>query len=89
MQDLARIKRVKILPKDLERERHEQEEHGGDDTFELDHTEKREMEGLEDALGSVGANGQKTQTRQDEVREGELLDQLQNRLDELKVKMRS
>lgn len=87
VQDLARVKRVQVLSRDIERERHEQEEHGGEDVFELEPTEEREMEGLEDALGSLGqkakANGS------DEVREGQLLDVFEYRLKALKGRLRA
>jgi hypothetical protein len=54
MHELGRVRRVDILPKDLEREAHE-EEHGEGD--ELDDTPAREMEGLEEAMGGMGGAG--------------------------------
>jgi hypothetical protein len=89
VQDLARVKRVQVLPRDLERERHEQEEHGGDDTFELEPTDNREMEGLEDALGSLGANGKGAVNESKALREAELLDSLQAKLEELKQRVKA
>lgn len=88
VQELARVKRVQVLPKDLERERHEQEEHGGDDTFELEPTDNREMEGLEDALGSLGGNGHASSETK-ELREEDLLDYLEAKLEEIKRRIKA
>lgn len=82
IKDLSRVKRTQVLPRDLEREKHEQEEHG-DYTFELDQNEKREMEGLEDALGAMGNGGDRGG-----LREEALLEQLEGRLEGLKARLR-
>lgn len=70
--DLSTIRRNDILPKDLEREEHEKEEHGGESVVE-----KREddVEGLEEGLGRLGG-GEKEGVRMG----GEVLGELEARL---------
>jgi hypothetical protein len=84
-----RVKRVQVLPRDMERELHEQEQHGGEDVFELEPTEGREMEGLEDALGSLGSTRKSTSNSVETLREQALLDLLEKRLNELKEGQRT
>ena len=48
---MGKARRVDVLERDVEREEHEKAHEEG---FELDITDRREMEGLEDALGRVG-----------------------------------
>lgn len=74
LREMNGVKRDDILPRDTEREEHEREEHE-DGGFELDTTDNRGMEGLENALASIG-DGSKDQ----KLREGELLDHLESRL---------
>jgi hypothetical protein len=91
IRDLGRVRRADVLPPDREMEAHEREAHGAgagdaDGGYELDYTEAREMEGLEDALaglgpgvgagaaGGAGRNG-------GALREDALLDELDRRLD--------
>jgi len=76
--DLARVKRDDVLPIDAERIAHEKEEHGEDTAFELDHTDARAMEGLEDALGRLG--GSKAPEPQGGLREEALLAALEERV---------
>jgi hypothetical protein len=75
IKDLNRVKRVDILSIDKEREEHERDEHG-EGGYELDGNEKRDMEGLENALDNLGSNGAGK-------REEELLEELEGRLDVL------
>lgn len=81
LRDLLRtlngVKRDDILPKDLEREIHEKEEHADGDGFELDINEQREMEGLENALAGIGNEESKEGGK---MREAELLDHLESSL---------
>lgn len=69
------MKRDDILPKDIEREIHEKEEHADGDGFELEMNDKREMEGLENALAGIGQNREGEE--EGKLREGELLDHLE------------
>lgn len=86
MRDLNRIKRDDILPRDLEREIHEKEEHEtGDNGFELEMNDKREMEGLENALEGIGEAGGDGKRE----REGALLDSLEERLRGLETALRT
>jgi len=64
---------VDILSIDKEREEHERDEHG-DGGYELDGSDQRDMEGLENALDSLGSTGG------DAKREEELLRELEGRL---------
>lgn len=64
-----------ILSIDKEREEHERDEHGDGD-YQLDGNEKRDMEGLENALDNLGSEGKGK-------REEELLRELEGRLDTL------
>jgi hypothetical protein len=82
---LNRVKRDVVLPVDREREEHDREEHGHDDDgFELEGNEKRDMEGLENALESLGAESGPPETNgEGKKREGELLDELAGRLEVL------
>lgn len=76
------------MPPDREMEAHDREAHGGDgdgngngkdgDGFELDYTEKREMEGLEDALAGLGGKAQEVG-----LREEALLQDLERRFNEI------
>jgi hypothetical protein len=75
IRDLNRVKRVDILSIDKEREEHERDEHGDGD-YQLDVNEKRDMEGLENALDNLGTGG-------GGKREEELLEELEGRLDVL------
>jgi hypothetical protein len=67
------VRRADVLPIDHERMEHEREAHG---EYELDPTESRAMEGLEDALGRLGGKQEQTQA----CREGALLDVLEERV---------
>jgi hypothetical protein len=78
IRDLNRVKRVDILSIDKEREEHERDEHGDGD-YQLDVNEKRDMEGLENALDNLGSKG----TGGGGKREEELLRELEGRLDVL------
>jgi hypothetical protein len=81
IRDLNRVKRVDILRIDKEREEHERDEHG-DGGYELDGNDKRDMEGLENALDNLGAGrGGK--------REEELLSELEERLDVLERELKT
>lgn len=68
LSDLGKVRRDDVLPIDTEREQHEEEDRiaRGEDTddaregFELDTNEKRDMEGLEQALEGFGTSGEKT-----------------------------
>jgi hypothetical protein len=75
IRDLNRVKRVDILSIDKEREEHERDEHGDGD-YGLDGNDKRDMEGLENALDNLGSKGAGK-------REEELLEELEGRLDVL------
>lgn len=81
IRDLSRVKRTDVLPRDLEMEAHEREAHGamaGDEAgYELDTTDNREMEALENALDGLGGQGGKPDGR---VREDMLLDEMEERL---------
>lgn len=57
IRDLERVKRDDVLPVDLEREAHEEEDRlaRGEDGFELESTEKRDMEYLENALEGISS----------------------------------
>jgi hypothetical protein len=63
IRDLNRVKRVDVLSIDKER-------------YELDGNDKRDMEGLENALDNLGSKGAGK-------REEELLEELEGRLDAL------
>ena len=82
IRDLSRVRRTDVLPPDLEMEAHEREAHGaahGDgEGYELDMTDSREMEALENALDGMGgqANGRENGL----LREEALLDALEQRL---------
>jgi len=69
------VKRVDILSIDREREEHERDEHG-DGGYELDGNDKRDMEGLENALDNLGS-------KEKGKREEELLEELEGRLNVL------
>lgn len=86
LRHLNRVKRDEVLPRDLEREVHEKEEHADGDGFELEPNDKREMEGLENALGSIGGG---TAREDVNVREGELLDQLESNLARIEEGLRA
>ena len=93
---LGAVRRDDILPVDLEREQHEKEEHPDGEEFELDKTDKRDMEGLEMAMEGVktvhaassakGVNGHNQvgghaeQKAKGKLREGALLDALEKEL---------
>jgi len=74
------VKRVELLPIDKEREEHERDEHG-DGAYELDGNDKRDMEGLENALESLGG-------KEGGKREDELLRELEGRLDRLEKELK-
>jgi hypothetical protein len=78
--ELARVRRDNVLAPDLERLAHERDEHGEEHAFELDVTESREMEGLEDTLGRMGSAHTQTTQRNGGLREEALLDALESRL---------
>jgi hypothetical protein len=86
---LNRVKRDVVLPIDKEREEHDREEHGDDDDgFELEGNDKRVMEGLENALESLGAeSGPREMDGEGKKREGELLDELAGRLEVLEKEL--
>lgn len=86
MQDLNRVKRNEVLPIDTEREEHERDEHGDDNAFELEGNEKRDMEGLENALESLGGTGK--ESGKGGKREDELLKDLEGRLERLEKEMK-
>lgn len=91
VRDLDRIKRVQVLPIDVEREEHERDEHGGGDEngFELEGNEQRDMEGLEDALEGMGA-GHAGANRDESggKREEELLKELKGRLEGIEEELK-
>jgi len=74
------VKRVDILSIDREREEHDRDEHGDSGGYELDGNEKRDMEGLENALDNLGSKGLGK-------REEELLRDLEGRLDVLEKEL--
>ncbi|WVQ83368.1 hypothetical protein IAT38_005509 [Cryptococcus sp. DSM 104549] len=83
VRDLGALRRDQILPEDEERLQHEKEEHE-EDGFELDHNEKREMEGLERSLELMGGGGDVVSAK----RPGEeVLLELEMRLRELEGKV--
>jgi hypothetical protein len=82
MRDLNKVKRNEVLPIDTQREEHEREEHGDDNAFELEGNEKRDMEGLENALENLG--GEKGGKREEE-----LLRELEERLEVLEKEMKT
>lgn len=67
---------------DKEREEHERDEHG-DGGYELDGSDKRDMEGLENALDNLGSGGGQSK------REEELLRELEGRLDVLERELKT
>jgi hypothetical protein len=79
IRDLNRVKRVDILSVDKEREEHERDEHGDGD-YQLDGNDKRDMEGLENALDNLGSGG-------GGKREEELMEELEGRLDVLQKEL--
>jgi hypothetical protein len=79
IRDLNRVKRVDILSIDKEREEHERDH--GDGGYELDGNDKRDMEGLENALDNLGTGG-------GGKREEELLIELEGRLDALEKELK-
>jgi len=85
MKDLNRVKRNDILPIDTEREEHERDEHGDDNAFELEGNEKRDMEGLESALESLGSVNESAALGK---REDDLLKELEGRLERLEREMK-
>lgn len=88
VKDLARVKRDQILPFDHERHEHEKDEHHGKSgqdymLFELGRTDQREMESLEDMLEGINGKAEPWKSASGALREDALLDNLQNRLEEL------
>jgi uncharacterized protein YPO0396 len=81
VRDLNKVKRIDILSIDKEREEHERDEHA-DGGYELDGNEKRDMEGLENALDSLGGE------EKGGKREEELLRELEMRLDGVEKKLK-
>jgi len=79
------VKRTEVLPIDIEREEHERDEHGDDNAFELEGNEKRDMEGLENALESLGSGNESAAVGK---REDELLKELEGRLERLEREMK-
>ena len=81
------MKRDQVLPVDLEREAHEEEDRRAhrEDGFELDVNEKREMEALEQALEGVGGGqiGKKEVGRWEGKTGEELVEWFQVRLTDL------
>jgi hypothetical protein len=75
--DLAGVRRDDVLPPDAERLAHEAEHH---DEFEYDQNDKRDMEGLEDAMGGLGG-------RKEGLREEALLASLEQRVDEAEARI--
>ncbi|TYJ52225.1 hypothetical protein B9479_007184 [Cryptococcus floricola] len=58
IRDLSSVRRDAVLPEDEERKQHEEEEHGeGQEAFELDVNDQRDMEGLEKSLDMMGGGG--------------------------------
>lgn len=90
IRDLNKVKRAEVLPIDVEREEHERDEHGGEGdehAFELEGNEKRDMEGLENALQGLGANGSGTEN--EGKREEELLEDLRMRLEKIELDLKA
>lgn len=88
LRDLGRARRDDVLPKDLEREAHEEEDRlaRGEEGFELESNDKRDMEHLEKALEGVSSGMSRTLNGPGEGQEqnGEsLLESLEMRLVEL------
>lgn len=84
------MRRDDILPRDVEREEHEKEEHAdqdgdGEHAFELEVNDQREMEGLEQALEGFGTASRPPDAGK---REGELLDDLERRLEAIEEELR-
>ena len=79
--DLGKVRRDDVLPADTEREQHEEEDRiarGEDATdaregFELDPNDKRDMEGLEQALEGFGTGGQRAMEVRWEGKKGDEL----------------
>jgi hypothetical protein len=93
MRDLGRVRRIDALPKDIEREQHE-EEHGeggepdGGGGYILDETPERMMEGLQEAMGRMGGDHQVANGREGSLREDRLLEELEGRLKDLEARLR-
>ncbi|WVQ98026.1 hypothetical protein IAU59_005147 [Kwoniella sp. CBS 9459] len=69
---LSLLRRDEILPEDKERIEHEKEDHPDGEGYELDQTDKRDMESLERSLGSMGDAGASKQRMDGEVVIGRL-----------------
>lgn len=84
VRDLGRVRKVDVLPKDEERERHEIEAHGEEDGFELDTNDGRDLENLEEGMDRFTGNTESVGGKEGkEVSEGEgsgLLVELEGRL---------
>lgn len=79
---LSSVKRNDVLPIDHERIEHEKEHQQDDNGFEFAQTEQRELESLEDMMGSMGSA--KTESR---VRGEELLNALEAELAAVQAKL--
>ncbi|ODN94370.1 hypothetical protein L198_05229 [Cryptococcus wingfieldii CBS 7118] len=86
IRDLSSVRRDAVLPEDEERKQHEEEEHGeGQEAFELDVNDQRDMEGLEKSLEMMGGGGG---VRKDEKVGEEGVERLEARLRELEGRFR-
>lgn len=79
---LSTVKRNDVLPIDHERIEHEKEHQQDDDGFEFAQTEQRELESLEDMMGSMGQKKAEPSVRGDE-----LLDALEKELADMQAKL--
>ncbi|ORX38867.1 hypothetical protein BD324DRAFT_577392 [Kockovaella imperatae] len=90
---LGNVKRDDILPLDTERLEHERNEHPDQDhAFEFERNDKRDMEGLEDAMRAVSSGGDivgpRPETRKentDSARDASSLDALERQLIQLEA----
>ncbi|ODN82234.1 hypothetical protein L202_02519 [Cryptococcus amylolentus CBS 6039] len=86
IRDLSSVRRDAVLPEDEERKQHEEEEHGeGQEAFELDVNDQRDMEGLEKSLEMMGGGGG---VGKDEKVGEEGVERLEARLRELEGRFR-
>ncbi|WVF69840.1 hypothetical protein IAT40_004620 [Kwoniella sp. CBS 6097] len=62
---LSQLRRDEILPEDKERIEHEKEDHPDGEGYELDQSDKRDMESLERSLGLMGDAGATREKKED------------------------
>ncbi|WVQ76059.1 hypothetical protein IAR50_005696 [Cryptococcus sp. DSM 104548] len=87
IRDLSSVRRDAVLPEDEERKQHEEEEHGeGQEAFELDMNDQRDMEGLEKSLEMMSGGG--AVAKKDEKVGMEGVERLEARLRELEGRFR-